>query len=101
MIARVEIAKGSVETIAIDIADRFSNLANLDDSTKTYEITSPNTEGTPIVSGNADNIDGTLTGLVQIDTTNSDLPAGEYWLFFIFTADTDTPRLGPVVVVIT
>jgi hypothetical protein len=102
MISRVEMPKGSIHTVAVTVTDRLGNLTDLDASTKTYDIASPDSEDSDIIfSGEATNVTGTLTGLIQVDTTNDDLAAGEYWLFFTFTTDTDTPRLGPIILVIT
>lgn len=102
MIAKVELAKGTIETVAIDITDRLGLITDLNDSTISYDIASPNSENDPIVLGaEATSIADTMTALCQIDTTNDSLPPGEYWLFLIFTTDTDTPRIGPIILVIT
>lgn len=93
----VEIAKGSIETVAVDISDRFQNLTTLDDaSSKIFDINpyGKAAHSDNLVTGSFDNegmvalpiIDGTLTALTE----------GQYWLFIQFVADTDHPRLGPI-----
>ena len=90
----VEINKGSIESVAIDVTDRFNNLTTLDTASLTFDITQ--FDGTPIVTAQGCPNTG-MTAMPQVDTTPSDYEIGaSYKIYINFTALPDYPRLGPV-----
>lgn len=89
----IDLNKGTIEEIAVDVEDLLGNLSTLSGTSPTFSVYASDPEtpiqtGTPSVSG--------LTAYCLIDTTSDDYTPGIYNLYVGFTTTPETPLLGPV-----
>lgn len=89
----IQIVKGSIEPIAIDVTDKLGNLTTLDGADPHFDI--EDFFNVAILSALVAQNSG-MTAICKIDSTNVALEEGDYKLFLYFTAMPDSPRLGPV-----
>lgn len=89
----IEINKGTVEEIVVDVVDLLNNLTTLTGTSPTFKVYANGIlaavqTGTPTISS--------LRALCLIDTTLAGYVPGEYNLYVGFTNVPETPLLGPV-----
>jgi hypothetical protein len=89
----IELNKGSIEIIAVDVTDRGGNLLTLVGANPRYHFRKLGATSYIVTDGvpNID-LDRPMVAECLVDTTNLD---GEYELFLSFTVVPQIPRLGP------
>lgn len=89
----IELNKGTIEEVVVDVVDLLENLATLSGTSPLFKVYKPD-ETDPIQTGTP-TVDG-LRALCLIDTTPDDYTPGEYDLYISFVTAPETPLLGPV-----
>lgn len=89
---KIEIVKGSVEHIPVDIADRLGGLTDLAGTAPSYSIRKESDQGAALQTGSP-----TVVGMrvyCLIDSTT--LPKDRYELLVSFNNPPETPVVGPI-----
>lgn len=89
----IQLTKGTVEHIPINIADRLGNLLALSGTNPTFD-TKHTSNGASVETALAPTVVG-LTAYCLIDTTQSIYSKDRYQLFLRFNALPEVPYLGP------
>lgn len=86
----MEIVKGSIEYLRINVTDRLGGLTTLDGTAPKFDVYDP--DGVEVVSqSNANNVG--MEAFCLINSTA--LAYGQYKLFLNFNIAPEFPRLGP------
>jgi len=92
-----DLAKGTKETLVVDVEDFLGNMTTLAGTGATFDVEARG--GTPMITAGSVTFDvgSPLRAKCLVDTTTPLLwPAGKYFLYINFTFTVDAPRLGPM-----
>jgi len=90
----IELAKGTIEKLVVDVTDRLENLTTLDDKSPKFDIR-PQFAETYIVTNASADSDG-MRAECLVDTSDEDFVPGVYELYLHWDAFPEFPREGPL-----